>query len=94
MTVFCNIQYEMTDTFGGEANYSWVHRGEIEMEDTPFSDLAAVRKVKKELGLAGVRCKTTNYGDMIKLRPIGMCIVIFITFHSFGSTSENTKEIS
>ena len=87
MTVFCNIQYEMTDTYGGESNYSWVKRGKIEMEDKPFSNLAAVRKVKKELGYNGVRCETTDYGDMIKLRPIGMCIVIFITFHSFGSAS-------
>ena len=87
MTVFCNIQYEMTDTYGGESNYSWVKRGVIEMEDKPFSNLAVVRKVKKELGLAGVRCSTTNYGDMIKLRPIGMCIVIFITFHYFDSAS-------
>ena len=58
------------------------------MEDKPFSNLAVVRKVKKELGYNGVRCETTNYGDMIELRPIGMCIVIFITFHSFGSASD------
>lgn len=87
MTVFCNIQYEMTDTFGGESNYSWVQRGKIKMEDKQFSNLAAVRKVKKELGYNGVRCKTTDYGDMIELRPIGQCVVIFITFHSFGSAS-------
>ena len=87
MTIFCNIQYEMTDTYGGESNYSWVRRGEIEMEDKPFSNLAVVRKVKKELGYNGIRCKTTDYGDMIELHPIGMCIVIFITFHSFGSAS-------
>jgi len=87
MTVFCNIQYEMTDTYGGESNYSWVKRGKIEMEDKPFSNLAAVRKVKKELGYNGVPCKTTDYGDMIELRPVGQCVVIFITFHSFGSAS-------
>ena len=87
MTIFCNIQYEMTDTFGGESNYSWVKRGEIKMEDKPFSNLAAVRKVKKELGLSGVRCETTNCGGMIELRPVGQCVVIFITFHSFGSAS-------
>ena len=87
MTAFCNIQYEMTDTFGGESNYSWVKRGEIEMKDKQFSNLAAVRKVKKELGYNGVRCKTVDYGDMIELRPVGQCIVIFITFHSFGSAS-------
>ena len=87
MTVFCNIQYAITDTYSGEPNYSWVERGEIEMEDKPFSNLAAVRKVKKELGYNGIRCETTNYGDMIELRPVGQCIVIFITFHSFGSAS-------
>ena len=35
-------QYEVTDTFGGEANYSWVERGIApSKEGEDFSDLAA-----------------------------------------------------
>ncbi len=88
MTVHCNIQYELTDTFAGEANYSWIKRGTIEMEDQPFSNLAAIRKVKKELGFNGIRCKTHDYGDFIEIKPYGICQVIFITFHEFGSVNE------
>lgn len=83
-----NIQYEITDTFGGEANYSWVKRGKIECKPgEEFSDLAAVRRVKKELGLNGVACRKESYGDMIALYPVGSCTVCFITFHPFGSAS-------
>jgi len=83
-----NIHYEVTDTFGGEANYSWVKRGEVECkEGENYSDLAAVRRVKKAIGWQNVRCKVSNFGDMIQLNPIGACQVCFINFHSFGSAS-------
>lgn len=83
-----NIQWEVTDTFGGEANYSWVKRGKIETKPgEEFSDLAAVRRVKRAIGWNGIRCAVSSYGDMIEIRPYGMCQVCFITFHSFGSAS-------
>ena len=88
------IQWELTDTFGGEANYSWVRRGTApSKEGEDFSDLAAVRRVKKELGWQGIRCQVDNYGDEIVLHPAGMCQVCFITFHTFGNASTNKKEI-
>ena len=83
------IQYEVTDTFCGEANYSWVKRGTIDTkEGEEFSDLAAVRRVKKAIGWNGVKCRTETYGDDITLRPIGVNQVCFITFHTFGNASE------
>lgn len=83
-----NIQYEVTDTFGGEANYAWVKRGVIKCkEGENYSDLAAIRRVKKAIRWNGVRCKVENGGDDITLRPIGGCQVCFISFHSFGSAS-------
>lgn len=83
-----NIQYEVTDTFGGEANYSWVKRGTIETKPgEDYSDLAAVRRVKKAIGWSGIRCRVENYGDMIALYPRGMNQVCFITFYPFGSAS-------
>ena len=88
MTIQTNIQYEVTDTFGGEANYSWVKRGTIECKPgEEYSDLAAIRRVKKAIGWNGVRCKTEQWGEQIVLRPTGMCQVCFIDFHSFGSAS-------
>ena len=83
-----DIHYEVTDTYGGEANYSWAKRGKIENalgED--FSDLAVVRRVKKAIEWSGVRCKVTNYGDDIEIRPVGINQVCFISFHSHGSAS-------
>lgn len=83
-----NIQYEMTDTYGGEANYSWVKRGKIECKPgEDYSDLAAVRRVKKALDMSGVPCKRESWCDTIVLRPVGSCTIIFIDFHPFGSAS-------
>ena len=69
-----SYNYEYTDTFGGEANYSWVKRGQVAA--TPSS---VVRRVKALLGLEGVRCTREEYGEMIVLRPIGSCTVVFIS---------------
>lgn len=70
-------QYEMTDTFGGEANYSWARRGEVELPEGA-SNLMLVRRVKKAIGLEGVPCKREEYGEQIVLRPVGSCTVVFI----------------
>jgi len=72
-----NIEY--TDTFGGEANYSWVRRATIEVPDNA-SDLTLVRLAKKVIGLTGVKCKREQWGDDIVLRPYSSCTICFITF--------------
>ena len=71
--------YEMTDTFGGEANYSWVDRGQVQFKGNE-SDMTIVRKIKKELGITGVRCKKTDFGNEIVLDIVGACVRVFITF--------------
>lgn len=73
------IEWEMTDTFGGEANYCWVKRGTIETTDD-ISNLAIMRRIKKEIGWNGYRCEVDNFGDMLAIRPAGICQVCFITF--------------
>lgn len=73
------VQVEVTDTFGGEANYGWVRRYEVEVPEGA-SNRSIVRKVKKEIGYTGVRCQTTDYGDTITLDPVGCCERVFITF--------------
>jgi hypothetical protein len=68
---------EYTDTFGGQANYSWVRRETIEgVFNTRRVIIFAARSV---LGLHGVRCDVADHGDMIELRPRRMNVVAFIT---------------
>jgi len=73
------VKVEVTDTYGGEANYSWVKRKELDLMNT-LSNYSIVRRVKKEIGWSGQRCLTVDYGDMIELRPYGVCQVAFISF--------------
>jgi len=73
------IKVEVTDTFGGEANYGWVRRHELEVMDA-LSKHSLVRRVKKAIGWTGMRCLTVDYGDTVELRPYGQCQVAFITF--------------
>ena len=68
---------EITDTFGGEANYSWVRRETITLPDSA-SDRTIVRRAKAALGLTGCRCRTFSMGEGWELRPIGLLQVVFI----------------
>lgn len=68
---------EYTDTYAGEANYSWVKRFTLTHKGT---DRALVRKAKKALGLNGVRAKVYYHGDTIEVRPVGTCTVAFIYY--------------
>ena len=74
-------EVEITDTFGGEANYSWVKRERIEVP-VGTSDLAIVRLAKQFFGLTGLRTKNESYGDQIvrDFQPAGLCQIMFITY--------------
>lgn len=86
MTTQLITYVEVTDTFCGEANYCWVKRYEIrDLEGK--SDLAVVRYVKKLIGWTGLRCRTSQMGDGIRIDPVGINQVCFIDFHTFGSAS-------
>lgn len=86
MTTELITHVEVTDTYGGEANYSWVRRHELRGLEGK-SDLAIVRRVKREIGWSGYRCRTEKWGDGIRIVPSGICQVCFIDFHTFGSAS-------
>jgi hypothetical protein len=77
------VNVEVTDTFGGEANYAWVKRHSFMVPDA-LSNYSVVRRVKKFIQWSGQRCATTHYGDMIELRPQGKRLVAFITFGEEG----------
>ena len=72
-----NYQIEITDTFGGEANYSWVRRHTLNASPG-ITDLALVRRAKRKAQWSGLRCKVSKYGDTIEIRPCGVCCVLFI----------------
>ena len=66
---------EVTDTFGGEANYCWVRRYDIDVKE----GTSPIREAKKVAGWTGLRCNVENYGDGYHVHPSGMCQVMFIT---------------
>jgi hypothetical protein len=63
---------EITDTFGDEANYSWVRRYRIEAN----TERGAINKLAKEYG-AGWR-KEYSTGDMSRYNLQGVCVCLLI----------------
>lgn len=74
-------QFELTDTFQGESNYSWVRRWHS-LES--LTDAKAIKLGKLLAGWTGMRCDKSEYGDMIDMRPRKACQVLFITYSESG----------
>lgn len=85
---------ELTDTFGGEANYSWVNRSSVVMPDlTHYGydgargyvkankafERELMRKAKAAVGLTGVRGRKGQISDTLTFYPYGSCTVLFIS---------------
>jgi hypothetical protein len=85
-------QVEVTDTFGGEANYAWMRRYVIDgsMDVGSKADRKLIRDAKKAAGWTGLRCRTANHGDMIEIRPIGSQAPCWIMFISYIDTAMNS----
>lgn len=72
------LMVEVTDTYGGEANYSWVRRHEVWVLSKSPRPMQ-VRKVKEVAGWTGQRTDNENYGDgEMRLNLRGACQVMFI----------------
>lgn len=54
-----NFTVEYTDTFGGEANYSWVKRVKLAGN---FTEKGLMRAARRAIGLEGVRGRWEKYG--------------------------------
>ena len=72
---------EITDVYGGEANYSWVTRHRIKASST----LGAIRKIGNRSGLSWH--KVSDYGDCLRYDSNSGATCAFITeydteFHS------------
>jgi len=86
---------EYTDTFSGEANYSWVKRGSVSMPElthygydggsnyakaNKIANRELMKRAKAAVGLTGVRGVTHHHNDTLEFLPYGMCTVLFVTF--------------
>lgn len=80
-TPILRYQLELTDTFGGEANYSWVNREEINV-NANYSRSWIVRKAKEAMGLTGMRGETEDTGYYIRVDFPNYNQVLFITLIS------------
>ena len=65
---------EVTDTYGGEANYSWVRRYTY----TAKSFLGAINKLAREYGAGWA--KDYDTGDMARYNLTGSCVCAFVTY--------------
>jgi len=67
------IRVEMTDTYQGETNYSWVTR----VKDTQSKDLKqALRRFKRDQGIKVRHKVTSNCGDFRAIDLRGACVRI------------------
>lgn len=73
------IDIEYTDTFSGEAKYSWVKRKTVEMPENATNRMI-LRRAKKEMQLSGMQGVTSISGDMISFKPYRSCTILFVTF--------------
>ena len=68
---------EFTDTFGGEANYCWIDRYEVEAKRLR----QAITKAKQKRYHSPLpRHKTSDYGDTIRIDIIGQNVCAFATY--------------
>jgi hypothetical protein len=67
---------EVTDTFGGDANYNWVHRYLVKAATIR----GAVSVVSKHEGFAGSLKIEGNYGDMTRHNVSGAAICVFTQY--------------
>ena len=72
-----NFKVEYTDTFGGQANYSWCDRETVSLSDCA-TDRQIVLACKEAMGLSGVKCDREDRGETTILRPRGLCTVMHI----------------
>jgi len=80
---------EFTDTYGGEANYSWVRRATFEAP-ADISTRALMQRAKKEIGITGTRGRRETWGEIEVFYPAGTCTVLFIEYNDY-LTSEATR---
>jgi hypothetical protein len=59
--------------YGYDGSHGYSRANKIEKREL-------MKKVKRELGLTGIRGVSHDYGNMIEFRPYGMATVLFINW--------------
>ena len=88
-------EVELTDTFAGEANYSWARRAKVKMPELTHYGYDGssnygrankvftrelMRRAKASVGMTGVRGVTSSLQDGWEFRPYRQCVVMFVTY--------------
>ena len=80
---------EMTDTYAGEANYSWVRRFKVKAK----TERGAITKVNREVGPYRLK-KDYDDGSNVRHNAAGACICFFTgMWHDSHADYSNIKEI-
>jgi hypothetical protein len=69
-----NYKIEITDTYNGESNYSWVQRLDVKAK----SMRGAISKAARHFGYKGFRLDCMC-GDYASYKLSGACIIAFVT---------------
>ncbi len=90
-----NYNVEYTDTFCGEANYSWVRRATVIMPElthygydggtnyvkaNKVFQRELMKRAKAAMGLTNVKGRTYSHGDDLEFRPYRANTVMFISY--------------
>lgn len=77
-------QIEVTDTFGGAANYCWVRRAVVGEGRESLSRRTLIQKTKELAGWDGwCRVNVADFGDMLQIEPAassGIPQIAFVTW--------------
>lgn len=65
---------EFTDTFGGEANYSWCRRYKVKAS----TRMGAIRKAAKDMGYSGYIRKAWDDGAMARYNVQGAAVCAYV----------------
>ena len=72
------VNIEITDTFSGEANYSWVNRASFDMPDNA-STRQILKRVRDHFGISCRLYKVLDTFDLLRYNFQGQCVCMFIT---------------
>ena len=78
---------EMTDTFGGDANYSWVKRLHVRAS----SVVGAIRKARTHWGCTDRITKAWGDGETRRYNVQGACVCLFVSHLEESSISEGAE---
>ena len=89
------IRLEVTDTFGGESNYGWVYRNEIQFAGKEPSRRRILREVRELAGWpVSIRLAVHDFGDQWEVRPRGLLQVAFVDFDWEGLADDSASSAS